>query len=149
MDDIAQIALIRIFKKLHTVRNRDSFFSWVDKIAVNTVREHFRRGVLDRFMPFAKDPDALPSSSVADPARRTENRRLIDRVVAHLGGIRPKKRTALVLSMAHGYSVSEIAQLTGCSQETAKKRLQHGRRELLTKARKDKYLCRVFQEIDR
>jgi len=59
-----------------------------------------------------------------------------------------KKRTALVLSAAYGYTVSEIAEMTGCTTETAKKRLQHGRRELLARLRKDPCLNAAFEEIE-
>ncbi len=146
LDDIVQTALIRVFKKLHTVRNPASFFSWLDKITINTTREHYRRRPLEKLFSLTKEPDVLPAEGITDPSQQLENRRLLEQITVHLHGIRVKKRTALVLSIVYGYSVSEIAQLTGCSKETAKKRLQHGRREMMAKVRRDKYLSRVFEE---
>ncbi len=136
-EDIAQTALMRVFKGLDGYRNESAFTTWVDRITVNTAKEYFRRKPLLRLLtPDSNRVEATATSMSADPQREVENKILMEHLASALHSIKPKKRTALVLQAAYGYTAAEIAEITGCSLETAKKRLQHGRKELLTCAKK-------------
>jgi RNA polymerase sigma-70 factor, ECF subfamily len=145
-DDVVQTALTRVFYALPTFRNEAKLTTWVDRIAVNAIRDHLRRKpLLSRL--FSSAPAAETEAPRASaPDVDFEGRKLSGALRLHLERIKPDKRIALMLSAAYGYSVNEIAALTDCSVETAKKRLQHGRRELLSRIRKDPYLTRVLEE---
>lgn len=147
-DDMAQVAMARVFGGLSGFRMESKLTTWIDRITVNTVREHYRRRPIVSLFPGADWSDNRPSPRNLSPEKKIEGQRMVDALSSHLAHIRPRKRMALVLSVAYGYSVSEIAELVDCSTETAKKRLQHGRRELLARLRKDPYLCAVLQEIE-
>ncbi len=146
-DDLVQTAMARIFTGLHTFRGGKGFLAWLDKVTVNAVRQYYRRRPLASLFPPSEEADYSAAPKSQGPESRLEGQRMIERLATHLATIRPKKRYALVLSAAYGYTSSEAGDLMGCSSETAKKRLQHGRRELLSRMRKDPYLCQVLKEI--
>ena len=145
-DDVVQTAVTRVFVALPAFRNDAKLTTWIDRIAVNAVRDHLRRKpILARL--FAPAPAEEPRAPrLTAPDLEFEGRKLSESLRLHLERIRPNKRIALMLSVAYGYSVTEIAAMTDCTVETAKKRLQHGRRELLSRIRKDPYLARVLEE---
>ncbi len=146
-DDLIQTAMARVFAGLESFRGKAGFLAWLDKVTINSIRQFYRRRPLDALLSLSDKTDGTSASEIHNPERRLEGQRLLEQLSVHLSAIRPKKRIALVLSIAYGYTTKEAAELMDCSQETAKKRLQHGRRELLSRLRKDKYLCRVLKEI--
>ncbi len=146
-DDLIQTAMVRIFAGLKSYSGKGGFVQWLDKVTVNSVRQYYRRRPFDDLYSFFEESFRSPTSEMRGPDRQTEGQRAIERLTAHLSYIRPKKRLALVLSAAYGYSVREMAEMMDCSLEASKKRLQHGRRELLARMHKDEYLCQVFKEI--
>jgi RNA polymerase sigma-70 factor (ECF subfamily) len=148
-DDLVQATMVRVFAGLRSFRGEAKFSTWLDRVTVNSVREHFRRRTLVYLFPTGESRDAISTPESEGPDRRLEGQRLLERLSVHLAAIRPKKRMALVLSAAYGYSVSEIARLTDCTTETAKKRLQHGRRELVARLGQDPSLRDLLKEIGR
>jgi RNA polymerase sigma-70 factor (ECF subfamily) len=145
-DDIAQTALSRIFATLNGFRGDAKLTTWIDRITVNAIRDHFRRRSILAALHFAGVGDLEPAPKSSEPDAGWQRRRLAESLRRHLLRIRPPKRIALMLSVAYGYTVNEIAAMTDCSVETAKKRLQHGRRELISRVRRDPYLSRVLKE---
>ena len=145
-DDIVQNSMSKIFLNLDGFRGESKLTTWIDRITINSVREYFRRRPLVSLFPAGDWQDRRSAPESQSPDKNYEKKNLMDAVGVHLSSIRPKKRMALVLSTAYGYTVSEIAEITGCTTETAKKRLQHGRRELLEKMRKDPKLSGLEME---
>lgn len=148
LDDLVQTSMARIFMGLGSFRGDSGFTTWMDKVTINTIRQYYRRRPLDALFPTAEEP-ATPAPEKESPDRRLEGQRMLEKLATHLGAIRPKKRMAIVLSTAYGYSAKEAAELMDCSTETAKKRIQSGRRELLSKMRKDPYLSQALKEMER
>jgi len=148
-DDIVQEVLVRVFSAFATWRGEASFGAWVDRITVNTLRGHFRRHPWRRWS-FAGGDDEQPAPEwpAKGPSPETEvgNAELFTRLAAHLARIGEPKRVAYVLFAAQGASVAEIAAIVGCNVETAKKRVQHGRAELLERARRDPGLSGLVEE---
>ena len=145
-DDVVQNAMSRIFAALHDFRADAKLSTWIDRISVNAVRDHFRRRPILAALMFVvlSEFEFVFDGSLFDVG--LEWWCVLELLWRHLLKIRPQKRIALMLSVAYGYSVNEIAAMTDCTVETAKKRLQHGRRELTSRVRKDPYLFNVLKE---
>jgi RNA polymerase sigma-70 factor (ECF subfamily) len=145
-DDVVQNAMSRIFAALPGYRADAKLSTWIDRISINAVRDYFRRKPILTALLFSGQSELEPASESTAPDVGWEQRRLAESLRRQLQRIRPHKRIALMLSVAYGYSVNEIAVMTDCSVETAKKRLQHGRQELMSRVRKDPYLLSVLKE---
>lgn len=148
-EDLVQNSLVRIFASLESFRGEARLTTWLDRVTVNTVRQHFRRRPLVAIFPSLEGSARAAAPAVEGPESRVAGRLLGQRIETLLRAIKPKKRIALVLSISYGYTVSEIGELVGCTTETAKKRLQHGRRELLERIRRDPRLAQALEEIGR
>ena len=145
VDDLVQTTLVRVLLGLRSFQGRAEFNTWLDKVTVNTVRQYFRRR---SFLLFFQPTELLPAESneLENPERQLQGQRLLEKLSYHLSFIRPKKRIALILNAAFGYTAPEIAEITGCTPDTAKKRLQHGRREMLSRINHDLCLKQIIRE---
>jgi RNA polymerase sigma-70 factor, ECF subfamily len=145
-DDVVQNAMSGIFAALPGFRADAKLTTWIDRIAVNAVRDHFRRRPILAALLSSAPSELEPAPESAAPDVGWERRRLYEGLRRHLLRLRPNKRIALMLAAAYGYSVNEIATMTDCPAETAKKRLQHGRRELVARVQKDPFLSGLLKE---
>ena len=151
-DDLAQIAVARVLDRLESFRGDAGFYTWVDRVTVNCVRDHQRRRKLvllgDVETSGAGDAEALGRHAARPAAERPDERweraELMERLAAHFAGIKPRLRMPLVLALVHGYTVPEIAAMLEISFAAAKKRLQRGRRELLARVKRDPALREIL-----
>ena len=148
-DDIVQNAVIDAFAGLPGFRGTGSFAAWLNRITVRAVYRHMRRRSMWMLIPFSDKLDVIPDDFQPGADKRTEDRRLLDHLAAHLKSMKIKNRMPLVLSIVQGYSVIEIADAVGCNVETAKKRLQRGRTELARRLQKDPYCRQIIEEVGR
>lgn len=148
-DDLVQIAMARIFAKLESFRGDASFWIWVDRIAINTVHDHYRGRRFPMLWSSETDADAHQQADDETPDRQLERQRLLDRLADHFARLRPKLRYPLILQLAHGYTVPEVAAMLGIGFPTAQKRLYRGRRQLLARVKKDRYCTELLCEMKR
>ncbi|MBN2527464.1 MAG: RNA polymerase sigma factor [Deltaproteobacteria bacterium] len=137
IDDVTQIAMVTVFRDLPGLRNYDRFTAWLDTVVYNVVRTQGRKRI--RFTSLFADADPSQDSRHWDitPEDEQVGHQLINLLQHHLNRIAPRKRNAAVMSIFFGYVDSEVAQIMDCSVETAKKRIQHGRKELMERVLKD------------
>jgi RNA polymerase sigma-70 factor, ECF subfamily len=149
VEDLVQTAMAQAFADLPRFRAQGAFVSWLHRVTLNVVRQHFRRKAWRALLPAGDALDELPDRSAAAPDERVEGERLLKLLAHHLAAIKEKNRTACILSIAGGFSASEIALIVGCSAESAKKRLQRGRVELLERVGKDPRCRDLIEELGR
>jgi RNA polymerase sigma-70 factor (ECF subfamily) len=71
-------------------------------------------------------PENLPQTTHQQPVLRA----LLSRVCEHLQKITPERAWAFLFHDVYGYSLEEIAAMTGTTVAAAQSRLVRGRREL-------------------
>lgn len=126
VDDVAQEALLAVFRGLPTYQGDGALTSWVDRV---TARATFawlarRRRTRAQVEPTALVDDASDAGPWPDEyLLRRELVRLLDQVPE-------EQRAALVLHHVVGLSVPEIAAETGVVVETVRTRLRLGRGRL-------------------
>lgn len=119
-----------------------SLAGWASVIAchvgLSALRARRReRKVIDR-TPGPPDHDAAPEPPAqgADPERAVSAQRDLEALRRHLAAMDSDRAIALLLH-AMGYSLNEIASLTGVSVAAAQSRLSRGRRELRARCEPD------------
>lgn len=138
-EDIVQDALLRAYRGLGRLRDRERTRFWLTKVLYSAWRDRHRResgherdlSIDDeRFSLFDKlvEEDPFPYSD----RLHLDFLELFDseRVCEALRGIHAPYRTALVLAYVYGYKAREIAELTGTTVGTVLARLHRGRRQL-------------------
>ena len=135
-DDAVQLSLIEVLRSAGTYRGETAVERWAQRIVVRTTLRHIREQrryykVVDGDAEVAEaGPELLQSVPEATDALARPLR-------FYLSKLSEVQRDAVVLRHAFGYSVAEIAELTGVSENTAKARLLYGRRALRKLVRRD------------
>ena len=109
------------------------FTTWLYRIARNRLVDHWRAA--GRLGPVAwgaaQDPDdddpldSIPAAPADGPEARVETRELGRRLRLALSTLPPAQRDAFLLQQEAGFSLAEIAELTGAGVETVKSRLRY------------------------
>jgi len=134
--DLTQDIFVRVFERLHTIRDGQAFQAWVTRMAVNLAHDCLRRKPrvplsLDAPLPGV---DGEQEWQIADEAPDQVDRLLGDeraaRVQAALSALSHEHRAVVVLHHLEGMAVEEIGQVLGIPAGTVKSRLARARAEL-------------------
>jgi RNA polymerase sigma-70 factor (ECF subfamily) len=150
VEDVIQDAMCKAFRRLDQLDSHKPgiFYRCLDTIACGTVIDKLRagerfKGLLSQWAHFEDSRVAAASTPDREVMRASAGERLQD----ILQKIKPKKRVAVVLSLVGGYTAPEVAAIMGCSVEAAKKRVKHGREELIERAKADEDYRGLLQEV--
>lgn len=131
-DDLAQDALLRVYRSLRTFRYQAAFSSWLFAVVRSTFLDFSKsragRARL-RQEPLGPEHDGAPADGAgADEQLVAEAERR--RVWRALRAVPVEYRTALVLFDLEGRSYDEVADVEGVAVGTVKSRLSRGRAHL-------------------
>jgi RNA polymerase sigma-70 factor (ECF subfamily) len=126
LDDAIQVCLMEVLRAAPGYRGDSSVETWARKIVVRRAMRFARRQRMRLVVDHQSDPMevAVPEEEV----RLSE--RLPRPLGAYLDDLPEIHRVALVLRHGFGYSLREIADMTGTSANTIKMRLFHGLKKL-------------------
>lgn len=116
-EDAVSEAVLRAYEKIHTLRKKESFKSWIMQIAANEARRIYGRN--KRVMP-VEDMEAYM------PAFREERHELWD-VVMQLDLV---YREVIMLYFYERFSIKEIGMILHVPEGTVKSRLSRGKKAL-------------------
>lgn len=123
-DDVAQDVFLHAWQRLDAVRDADRFKYWLIGIAWRRAQDHIRSNQRRA----RRDNDWLQSMSLPDGVNQ-DDRLAMDRAMQLLA---PDARACVVLSLAEGWTHSEIAVSLGIPLGTVKSHVARGRERLLT-----------------
>jgi len=141
--DCTQEAFVKVLGSIGSFQGKSSFYTWFYRILVNTCldgrrkrsrweRLFPRRGL--RFRGESSDESAIEESTPADKADDPQAAFLGSALSQDLGkalaSLPEKQRTVFQLKVLHGFTLSEIARMTGAAQGTVKTHLFRATRAL-------------------
>ncbi len=139
-EDVVQDSLLRAYRALDQLRNRERSRFWLTKIVSSVCMDRFRserKHEHDVSIDDERHFSLFDTLVEEDPFPYSDRLHLdfLDlfddqRLVVALGRLRPAHRTTLVLAYVYGYKAREIAELTNTSIGTVLSRLQRGRNQL-------------------
>ncbi len=139
-EDVAQEVFASAFFALRDFELKNTLTSWLYRIAVNESFEWLRR---KRARPLVYESDLNDDALVAMHTSPPAQAAALDSVLARremllrlLSEIPPADRTMLLLREVEGYSLCEIASVSGLSENAIKVRLFRVRKKLLKAARR-------------
>jgi len=111
-EDVAQEALIRVYRSWHRIRRRESLPGYARQTVVRLVIDERRR-------PHRRERLAAetPTTPVGDGSGEVDERQ---RVLAALAGLPARRRACVVLRFHLDLSVAETARVLGCTEGTVK-----------------------------
>lgn len=124
--DVTQEAFVRGWEQLPRLREAGAFGGWVRTMAMNLVRDHYRRSrdsdPLDERAPVAS-AEAGPDESAVG---RAQDRAVREAVL----GLPEHQRVPVVMHYLEGRPVAEVAEALGVPRNTVISRLARGREAL-------------------
>lgn len=121
VDDLAQEALVAVYRGLSSYRGEGPFRAWADRVAARCVFRALEERRAHRNQLSEVDPDTVLSDEGASRGylwRRT--------LVACLDRLSWEQRQAIVLHFVVGMTVPEVADEVGVALETTRSRLRLG-----------------------
>lgn len=147
MDDLAQIAMTKIVTRIDTFKGNSDFGVWVDRVAINTVRDYYR----SRWIWYSRADDKIeqkvPAGNLANPESDVARTQLRHHISQSFTKLKPAIRMATVLSVVNEYSSAEIAVMLDISLPAARKRVERGRRLLMEHIRHNPVCRDALKEI--
>lgn len=130
-EELTQDCFIRAFQKQKGFRGDCQVFTWLARIAINLVRDHFRNrrfALWRKLIRFdASEPEQSQAEQVPDPASTPEEhllrRERLERVSQRIQRLTTPQREALLLSAVEGMSIEEISRATNRRPGTVKSHL--------------------------
>ena len=121
VEELAQEAWAGVVRGAPEYRPEAAFRTWLYQIGRNRLADYWRR----------RDNHHTGLDGAPEPAAHNggEARELEDRLMAAIGALPPEQRDALLLQ-EQGFSLRDIAAITGDGEETIKSRLRYARGQL-------------------
>ncbi|MGI5998315.1 MAG: RNA polymerase sigma factor [Lutispora sp.] len=123
-EDITQEIFIKIYRNLNKFRGDSSLYTWIYKIAINTIKTH---GSKDKelYVDYFEDisDDAWDESKLLEGIQKAN-------VVSLMQSLPNKYKEVLILYYYQDLKVEEISYITGEPSGTIKSKLHRGRNML-------------------
>ncbi|HEV8111991.1 MAG TPA: sigma-70 family RNA polymerase sigma factor [Planctomycetota bacterium] len=139
VEDLVQDTFLKAFSRLDTFQGQSSFFTWLYRIAVNTILDGIKRRGRSP-VNIVEDPEAVAapgSTRVSGPSAGMERDEIARITHAVLGELPEIFRAVLVMREFEDLSYQQIADVLGISIGTVESRLFRARARF-----KDKLLQR-------
>jgi RNA polymerase sigma-70 factor, ECF subfamily len=140
--DTIHDVFIRIFHGIGRVREAARLQDWAARVAVNTVKNVFRRRALRRFLPWNAGSDLGVLLYQTD----FEHRELLHRTYRILETLPAGQRIALSLDLFEPVTIDDIALQVGVSVRTIKRRLKAARERFYRAADRDPLLSQWLRD---
>lgn len=128
-EDITQETFLTALQKLGTLTNPENFQTWVNRIAINLCKMHFRGNTdpeenSEEILDDIPDEDLIPEEYVSNDAKRKIIMDIIDTVLTE------EQRQSVILYYFDMLTVPEIADVMGCTTGTVTSRLSAARKKI-------------------
>jgi len=135
-EDIAQQVFTKIYFSIGSFDFRSSLLTWIYKITVNECYDYLRKKKVRKLVyesDFSEEEAQRMERSEANPGDRPIDTALAQRELAVklLSKVSEEDRKLLLLKEVEGYSVDELAQMTGMNENTIKVKLFRARQKLV------------------
>ena len=131
-EDAVQNTFIHVYEKLYTLKDYNSFDSWLEKIAYNEALLLIRKR--KKMTLFNDDLDAKVTDQIQDelmlPEEIAERRDTAEKIRSIIAELPEAQRQTLVLFYYNNLKIKQIAEVMNCGENTVKSRLYYARRSI-------------------
>src|SRR5450755_2025538 len=146
-EDLTQDIFLRVFSRVHTLREPEAFGSFVLSVALRVIRWHLRSRRVRKILHIVERVPDLPIPGLDIDARRT-----LRRFYEVLDTLPADDRFVFALRHVEGMTLVEIAELSGVSLSTTKRRLQKATSRVMKKTEADPalshYSSRMMRDVE-
>lgn len=124
--DLLQKTFVNAFRNIRSFNRRSNLKTWLYRIAMNVCKNHFRDDPRRREINL----DGMMLFDRKNPLDHIISEEEKIRLSVALNDLPEKQRHTVILKVYHGLRYREIAQITGCSEGTAKANFHFGVKKL-------------------
>ncbi len=135
-EDVAQEAILKAFKAIHSFRGESKFSTWIIQIVINEARMRVRKDrkhlyeSIDEPLKGEEEGDYLPRD-FADwrpiPSETHQNKQLREALRKAMDSLSLKYRQVVILRDVEHMNIAETAEILGISEAAVKTRLLRAR----------------------
>jgi len=129
VEDVVHDAFLRAHQRLAELRDSSAFRAWLGSIVVRLVRTRLRNRRLLNVLGLA-NPEPVDLEAIASQEANPESRAELAQIYALLQTLPADERIAWTLRYVERHRLEGVAELTGCSLATAKRRIAKAQRYL-------------------
>lgn len=129
IEDVVHDSFLKAQSRVESLQDPGLFRGWLGSIVVNEVRLRLRKGRLLRALRL-QSSEPVDLDSLASESASPEVRAQLAQVYALLRLMATEERIAWTLRFVERHQLEEVAELTGCSLATVKRRLLSAQRFL-------------------
>jgi len=140
LEDLAQDAMLQLYRGFCRFRGESSLRTWADRVCVNTALGQLRKRSR-RIQTVPLEELERPMSAIDTNAEiQAERAALVARIHRVMDQLSPDKRVAFLMHELEGRTAAEIAEASETPVSTIKSRIWYARRELQQAAAEDPVL---------
>ena len=140
-EDIAQEALVRLYKHVHEIEGIGAFRTWFYRITMNLIHDHYRRTARrDSALSTLEDIRAFERKASEEPLSALERAALRTALTGALKSLDEKHREVFLLKEVEGLRHDEIASMLDVPEGTVWSRLCYARKKLQEKLKRRGYV---------
>jgi len=136
--DLAQDAFVKAWRAIRTFKGDSSFYTWIYRIAYNSVLNHLKQrryrtphlSLDDLDFNAEHSPDLVELVSEKTPRREAGLLELQKRLNEAMLKLSPEHRAVVTLHDVQGVAHDEIAKIMDCNPGTVRSRLFYARQQL-------------------
>ena len=131
--DIVQESVLEMFKVFDKLKSTEKFWSWLDGIAFNKIRQHYGRHWRHKTISLSDIDRQLAIGDSQSALAEMINQELKQIVLISMRELSPRYRAVLTMRCYKSMSYSEIARLLGCSEFGAQSLFYRAKKALAKK----------------
>ena len=141
-EELYQDVWLKVIQSRERYEVRAKFTTYLYHLAHNRLIDHYRRQQSGLPLSYDDDPDdplieQVAGDGIHEPENELDQRRQAQKLLKLLDGLPDAQREAFLLREEGGFSLTEIAEITGVTAETAKSRLRYALAKLRQGLAKD------------
>jgi RNA polymerase sigma-70 factor (ECF subfamily) len=130
-DDLVQETFIKVFLNIYKYSNKWKFSTWIYKIAVNSVRNYWKKKKRTLNKEFYCDiPDEFYCNLENNPEYSYEIKENYSQIVKIINKLEYNQKIVFILKYVKDFSINDIADIVGISPETARMRIYRARKKV-------------------
>mgnify|MGYP002623684940 CR=1 FL=1 len=134
-DDLAQDTFLKAYTHIGQYRGTSSLQTWLIRIAYNAWYDYIRKTRKEASGTSTTDDAAIANATDTD----YHDSALKEDIGRALAILRAEERSCITLQIVEGYSIDEIAHITGMPPNTVKSHLRRGKDKLANYLRQNGY----------
>jgi RNA polymerase sigma factor (sigma-70 family) len=131
--DIVQETILEMFKVFNTLKSTEKFWSWLDGLAFNKIRQHYGRQWRHKTISLSDIDRQLAIGDSQSALAEMVNRELKQIVLISMRELSPRHRAVLTMRCYKDMPYSEIARIIGCSKFSAQALFYRAKKALAKK----------------